>query len=66
MCLRQNSGNDNATHALRQRFHKDPTKEIVLIDVRNAFNGLNRDLAPRNIKNFCPLVYTAITKFTQT
>ena len=39
---------------------EDRTEWIQLIDVRNAFKSLNRDLALKNPKKFCTSIYTAI------
>ena len=60
MCLGQKSGIEHAIHALRQRFLEDRTEGIILIDARNAFNSLNRDLALKNIRKLCPSIFTAI------
>ena len=54
----QKSGIKHAIHALRRRFLEDRTERIPLIDARNAFYSLNRNLALKNIKKLSSSIYT--------
>ena len=41
---------------LRESFETDSNNILLLINSKNAFNCLNRDLALKNIETFCPLL----------
>ena len=60
LCLGQKCGIEHAIHSLRQQSETPEVQGILLIDAKNAFNSLNRDLALRNIENHCPSFITAI------
>ena len=60
LCLGQKCGIEHAIHSLRKQFETPETQGILLIDAKNAFNSLNRDLALRNIEKLCPSIITAI------
>ena len=51
-CLGQKSGIEHAIRALRRRFLEDRTEGILLIDARNSFDSLYRDMALKNVKAF--------------
>ena len=54
LCLGQKCRIEYAIHALRDAYQKDENQGILLIDAENAFNSLNRELALKNVANFCP------------
>ena len=60
LCLGEKCGIEHAIHSLRKQFETPETQGILLIDAKNAFNSLNRDLALRNIEKLCPSNITAI------
>ena len=60
LCLGQKCGIEHAIHSLRNEFEKPEVQDILLIDAKNAFNSLNRDLALRNIENMCSSIATAL------
>ena len=60
LCLGQKCGIQHAIHRLRKQFETPETQGILLIDAKNAFNSLNRDLESRNIEKLCPSIITAI------
>ena len=60
LCLGQKCGIEHAIHSLRESFETDSNNAILLIDAKNAFNSLNRDLALKNIKTICPSLYTSL------
>ena len=47
LCLGQKCGIEHAIHSFRQQFETLEVQDIVLIDAKNAFNSMNRDLARR-------------------
>ena len=54
LCLGQKCGTEHAIHYLRAAFEKPETEAILLIDAKNALNGLNRQLALKKIKTSAP------------
>ena len=48
---------EHAIHSFRADFKETDLEAILLIDAKNAFNSVNRDLALRNIEKFCPSLY---------
>ena len=60
LCLGQKCGIEHAIHSLRNEFEKAEVEGILLIDAKNAFNSLNRDLALWNIEKMCPSIVTAL------
>ena len=57
---RTKNGIEYAIQLLRDHYSKNSADAVFLIDAENAFNSLNRKLALKNIKNFCPSFLTAI------
>ena len=54
LCAGQDGGCEAAVHAVRRLFESSDCEAVLLIDVSNAFNFLNRHTALRNILNQCP------------
>ena len=50
----------NTPYTVSNEFEKPEVQGILLIDAKNAFKSLNRDLALRNIENICPSIVTAL------
>ena len=53
LCLGQKCGNEHAIHFLRSQNEKPEYEAVLLIDAKNDFNYLNRNLAVENIKKVC-------------
>ena len=53
-------GCEAAVHAMKEIFQADSTEGVLLVDARNAFNNLNRQVALRNIQYICPAVATIL------
>ena len=47
---------------MRNEFEKPETDAILLIDAKNAFNSLNRELALKNVEILCPALHHALAK----
>ena len=60
LCFGQKCGIEYATNTLRKQYEKSESDAILLIDVENAFNYLNRNLALENLANICPSLLPAI------
>ena len=60
LCLGQKCDIEHAIHRLRETFELPETEGLLLIDAKNAFNSLNRDLALKNIQKTCPSIITAL------
>ena len=58
-CAGHGAGAEAAIHAMRSIFEQEETDAVLLIDARNAFNCLNRNVALHNIQIIqitCPIV----------
>ena len=60
LCLGQKCGIELPIHSLCETFELPETEGLLLIDAKNAFNSLNRDLALKNIQKTCPSIITAL------
>ena len=58
LCTGQSAGIESAIHAMCQIFQNPLSEGMLLIDARNAFNSLNRQVALRNISATCPTLAT--------
>ena len=54
-------GIEHAIHALRDSYDDSGSDAILLIDAQKAFNSLNRDLALKNIEQWCRSLYMTIS-----
>ena len=54
LCAGHQSGCESAIHAMRQVFDSSETEAIILVDAKNTFNSLNRQVTLRNIHHLCP------------
>lgn len=61
LCGGQISGIEAAVHAARTLFKSDNSEAILLVDATNAFNSLNRQTTPHNIRRLCPAIATFLT-----
>ena len=53
-----------AVHAMTRLFEEnDSTEGVLLVDVSNAFNSLNRGVMLRNIRKLCPAFSTCVTNY---
>ena len=60
LCAGQDAGNEAAVHAMRA-IYDDPSPEaVLLVDVSNSFNNLNRQVALLNIQTLCPSLVTVL------
>lgn len=48
------SGSEAAVHAMRELFDDDESEALILVDAKNAFNGMNRYVALHNVRYLCP------------
>ena len=60
MCAGQLAGVESAAHAVHSHFLLDDTEGILLVDVSNAFNTLNRIVALHNTRHVCPPLATIL------
>ena len=58
LCAGQDGGCEAAVHAVRRLFESSHCEAVLLIDVGNVFNFLNRHTALRNVLNQCPALAT--------
>ena len=56
LCAGQTCGIEAAVHAMRDIFQQDSSEAVLLVDAKNAFNTLNRQVALRNISVLCPAI----------
>ena len=60
LCGGQISGIEAAVHAVRNAFNSEDCEAALLVDVSNAFNSLNRQVALQNIRRLCTPIATAL------
>ena len=70
-CAGQSAGIEAAIHTMRDIFIDDECEGILLVDARNAFKNLNRQVALHNVNRLCPalgkvLINTYRTALPQT
>ena len=58
VCAGHKSGSKAAIHGMRNNFDADETDAVLVVDVSNAFNGLNRAAALHNTRVLCPTTAT--------
>ena len=58
VCAGHKSGSQAAIHVMWELFEHDNSDAVLLIDVSNAFNSLNRAAALHNIRVLCPSIAT--------
>jgi len=61
LCVGQRRGCEATIHAMRDIFLDGYTEGILLVDVSNAFNSLNRHAALLNMFHLCPPLATTLT-----
>ena len=61
LCAGQQAGSEAAVHAVHQIFNDPDSQAVLLVDVTNAFNCLNRKAALLNIHSLCPSLATVLT-----
>ena len=54
LCAGQECGIKAAIHAMHDVYREEDADAILLANVSNAFNRLNREACLRNIRHFCP------------
>ena len=65
LCARQRSGCEAAVHAMEELMKDESVEGILLVDARNAFNSLNREVMLRNIQILCPSLASTGHKHVQ-
>ena len=53
-CSGIEAGIEAAVHAMREIYEEEDTEAMLLVDAKNAFNSLNREVALNNIAVICP------------
>ena len=66
MCAGQEGRVESAIHAMDELFHHDEVEAVLLVDVSNAFNGLNRNNVRHNIQYICPSLSIILRNTYQT
>jgi hypothetical protein len=56
----QRAGAEAVVHAMNHTFNDQDCEAVFLVDVSNAFNSLNCQVALRNIRALCPSIATAV------
>ena len=56
----QEAGCEGAIHTMQDIFENNNADAILLVDVSNTFNSLNRENALRNIQTICPSLATVL------
>ena len=54
LCAGQMGGCEAAVHAMKQIFDLPEVDGVLLVDAKNAFNELNRQVTLRNVEVLCP------------
>lgn len=54
------SGAEAAIHSMREIFEHQDCDAVILVDAKNAFNSLNRQVALHNIQYICPQFATVL------
>ena len=65
VCAGQEAGSEAAVYAIREIFSNEEAEAVLLIDVPNAFNSVNRMAFIHNTKVICPSLLTFITNCYQ-
>ena len=60
LCVGQIAGIEAAIHFMTESFLSKSTEAVLLMDVSNTFNSLNRDAALHNIRHVCPSLATVL------
>ena len=63
MCAGQLAGDEVAIHALHELIERPSMEDVILIDAKNAFNSLNREVALLNIHSVCPPLASIPTNY---
>ena len=58
LCAGHKSGSEAGIHAVHNLFEADDIDAVLLVEVTNAFNSLNRATALHNIRILCPALAT--------
>ena len=53
-CSGTESGIEAAIHAMKLQYENEECESVLLIDARNAFNSLNRQVALHTVRDRCP------------
>ena len=61
LCAGQCASCEAAVHVMREIFADEGTEGILLVDVSNTFNSLNRRTALLNMFHLCPPLATVLT-----
>ena len=56
ICAGQNSRAKAAIYAMGQIFENESSVGVLLIDAKNAFNSMNREVALHNVQILCPTI----------
>ena len=61
VCAGQEAGAEAAIHAMHNIYETEECEAVLLIDVENAFNSINRKAMLHNISIICPIISNYIT-----
>ena len=65
MCTGIRSGIETAVHMNNRSWEDKDTEAVLMVDVDNAFNRLNRKVALHNVKKLCPPMFTCLNNHYQ-